>query len=141
MKYGSHIIEKKEYVYLKRLLNISGYDHTLAHKMALEKLAHKLEDSLIVDEEEMPKDIVRLNSILTLKSVSNSSTMPLQIVIPMNENIRKQKLSVLSPLPVVLMGYSEGDLVKLAFTHEQARAYVIQKVEQDIETNKIDIPI
>ncbi|MDR6300978.1 GreA/GreB family elongation factor [Mesonia maritima] len=141
MKYGSHIIEKKEYVYLKRLLNISGYDHTVAHKLALKKLALKLDDSIIVDEEEMPADIVRLNSKLTIKSVSNSSTMPLQIVIPMDEEIRKQKLSVLSPLPVALIGYSEGDQVDLAFTNENTTAYVIQKVEQDIETNKIDIPI
>ncbi|MDR6302265.1 GreA/GreB family elongation factor [Mesonia maritima] len=141
MKYGSHIIEKKEYVYMKRLLNISGYDHTIAHKMALEKLALKLEDSIIVDEEDMPADIVRLNSKLTIKSISNSSTMPLQIVIPMEQNIRKQKLSVLSPLPIALMGYSEGDVLELAFTLETPTPYVIQQVKQDIEANKIDIPI
>lgn len=141
MKYGSHIIEKKEYVYMKRLLNISGYDHTLAHKMALDKLALKLEDSIIVDEKEMPADIVRLNSKLIIKSISNSSTMPLQIVIPMEEDIQKQKLSVLSPLPVALIGYSEGDIVQLAFTNETKASYVIQKVQQDIEANKIDIPI
>ena len=141
MKYGSHIIEKKEYVYMKRLLNISGYDHTIAHKMALEKLALKLEDSIIVDEEDMPADIVRLNSKLTIKSISNSSTMPLKIVIPMEQNIRKQKLSVLSPLPIALMGYSEGDVLELAFTLETPTPYVIQQVKQDIEANKIDIPI
>tara|TARA_B100000686_G_C16123770_1_gene633956 strand:- start:372 stop:575 length:204 start_codon:yes stop_codon:yes gene_type:complete len=67
--------------------------------------------------------------------------MPLQIVIPMEEDLRNQKLSVLSPLPVALIGYSEGDIVALAFTNETTASYVIQKVKQDIEAHKIDIPI
>ncbi|MBW2963014.1 GreA/GreB family elongation factor [Mesonia sp. JHPTF-M18] len=141
MKYGSYIIEKKEYVYLKRLLNISGYDHTLAHKLALEKLKQKLEDALIVDETEMPLDIIRINSILKIRSLSTTSTMPLQIVIPMDEQLNKQKLSVLSPLPIALIGYSEGDTLPLVFANNNEEKYIIEEVNQDINANQLDIPI
>lgn len=141
MKYGSHIIEKKEYVYIKRLLNISGYDHTLAHKMALEKLKHKIEDAIIVEENEMPLDIIRLNSCLKIKCLRNSSVMPLQIVIPMDENLSKQKFSILSPLPVSLLGYSKGDIVNLSFSKDNEEPYSIEEVTQDSTANKLDIPI
>lgn len=141
MKYGSHIIEKREYVYIKRLLNISGYDHTLAHKLALEKLKHKIEDAIIVEENEMPLDIIRLNSCLKIKSLSNSPVMPLQIVIPMDEDLSKQKFSILSPLPVSLLGYSKGDIVNLTFSKDNEEQYIIEEVTQDTTANQLDIPI
>ena len=141
MKYGSHIIEKREYVYIKRLLNISGYDHTLAHKLALEKLKHKIEDAIIVEENEMPLDIIRLNSCLKIKSLNNSPVMPLQIVIPMDEDLSKQKFSILSPLPVSLLGYSKGDIVNLTFSKDNEEQYIIEEVTQDTTANQLDIPI
>lgn len=141
MKYGSLIIEKKEYVYIKRLLNVSGYDHSIVSQMALSNLKHKLEDALIVDEQEMPLDMVRLNSLLTIRSMNNGSTMPLQIVIPMKEEINKQKLSVLSPLGAALLGYSEGDQLPLTFSKNKEEEYLISKVQQDKSAERIDVPI
>ena len=141
MKYGSYIIEKREYVYIKRLLNISGYDHTLAHKLALEKLKHKIEDAIIVEENEMPLEIIRINGSVKIKCLRNSSVMPLQIVIPIDEDLKKQKFSILSPLPVSLIGYSKGDIVNLTFSKDKEEQYIIEEVKQDTTANQLDIPI
>ena len=42
MKYGSLILEKKEYVYLKRILNISGYADDHEVQKSLLKLSKSL---------------------------------------------------------------------------------------------------
>ena len=68
MKYGSLILEKKEYVYIKRILNISGYSGDHEIQKSLTKFAEELKTAHIIDEEEMPEDVVRFNSIITVKS-------------------------------------------------------------------------
>ena len=68
MKYGSLILEKKEYVYLKRILNVSGYATDFEVQKSLLKLSKELKSAHIVDEEEMPNDVIRFNSKVTVIS-------------------------------------------------------------------------
>ena len=68
MKYGSLILEKKEYVYLKRILNISGYGNDASVTKSLVKLSEELKTAQIVDDDQVPEDIVRFNSIVTIAS-------------------------------------------------------------------------
>jgi len=110
MKYGSIILEKKEYVYLKRILNISGYAEDHETQKCLMKLAEELKTAHIVDEEEMPKDIIRFNSKVTLV-LENGIEKELQLVIPSERDIKHNKISILTPMGSALMGYSMDDTI------------------------------
>ena len=68
MKYGSLILEKKEYVYLKRILNISGYTEDVETQKSVQRLIEELKSAMIVDEMDMPEDIVRFNSSVLVSS-------------------------------------------------------------------------
>ena len=62
MKYGNLILEKREYVDIKRVLNLAGNYKDQVQKYSVEKLTKELETALILDEKEVADDIIRLNS-------------------------------------------------------------------------------
>ncbi|SFD45871.1 regulator of nucleoside diphosphate kinase [Algibacter lectus] len=110
MKYGSLILEKKEYVYLKRILNVSGYAGDFEIQKSLQKLSEELKEAQIVDNEKMPSDIIRFNSKATL-IFENGIEKTLQLVIPTERDVNKNKVSILAPMGAALIGYAEGDTI------------------------------
>lgn len=114
MKYGSLVIEKKEYVLLKRLLNLSGYSKDEIVRRSVRKLINEMDTAQIVDDMEMPHDVVRFNS-----TVSISSEMgwykAFQLVFPNERDVKQDKISILTPLGAAIIGYAEGDIVAWDF--------------------------
>lgn len=130
MKYGSLILEKKEYVYLKRILNISGYADDHEVQKSLFKLSEELKTATIADEEEVPKDVVRFNSIVTVKSDKGWERM-LQIVIPQDKNLSLNKISVLAPMGAALLGYSKEDIVDWDFPGGKQKLEIVDVKRED----------
>ncbi|MCB0462664.1 MAG: GreA/GreB family elongation factor [Flavobacteriaceae bacterium] len=110
MKYGSLILEKKEYVYLKRILNVSGYASDFQAQKSLLKLSEELKSAHIVDEEDMPQDVIRFNSKVTVVSETGWEKT-LQVVNPKDRDAKQDKISVLMPMGAALFGYSNNDTV------------------------------
>ncbi len=139
MKYGSLILEKKEYVYLKRILNISGYAEDHETQKCLMALAEELKTAHIVDEEEMPYDIIRFNS--KVKVVFESGLeKTMQLVIPMDKDVSKNKISVLTPMGSALIGYSNSDVIEWNFPNGKQKIKIAE-VTQEETFNGIDIVI
>jgi len=136
MKYGSLVLEKKEYVYIKRILNISGYvgDHEI--QKSLRKFTEELKTARIVDEEDMPIDVVRINSIVTVTS-DNKWEKTIQIVQPSEKDIKNNKVSILTPMGAALFGYSVNDIVKWEFPTGEIELKVIDVNQQAQEKNLI----
>ena len=118
MKYGSLILEKKEYVYLKRILNISGYIENFETQKCLHRLHEELKDAQIVDETDMPSEIVRFNSSLTITSI-NGWNKKVKLVTPADLKNKGNSISVLSTLGAVLIGKSTGDTVEVWIGEEK----------------------
>jgi len=114
MKYGRLLLEKREYVYLKRILNISGYVGDHETQRSLTKLSEELKSAQVVDEENLPKDVVRFNSQVTVIS-DKGWERSFQVVIPVDRDFNQNKISVLTPMGSALMGYSENDTVDWDF--------------------------
>jgi len=111
MKYGSLIVEKKEYLVIKRILNFHKHYEDVAHKNALAHLSKKMEQALIVSDDEMPKDVVRLYSEVRI-STMNGIEQNCQFVMPTEESQKDGKLSVVSTLGAKLIGLASGDEIK-----------------------------
>jgi len=129
MKYGSLILVKKEYVYLKRLLNISGYAEDHETQRCLIKLSEELKTAHIVDDEEIPNDVIRLNSIVTLV-LESGVQKKLQVVIPADRDIKQSKISILTPMGSALMGYSKNDTVLWDFPSGKQKIKIIEVVQE-----------
>jgi regulator of nucleoside diphosphate kinase len=136
MKYGSLILEKKEYVFLKRLLNVTGYYKDENTKVSLNKLSAELTNALICDNEEMPSDVIRFNSIVTV--MSGTWKTEFQLVIPTERDIAANKISILAPMGSAVMGYAEGDSVTWHFPNG-AKELQITSVKQAERPIDIDV--
>jgi len=139
MKYGSLILEKKEYVYLKKILNISGYSQDLETQKSLIKLNDEIKDAQIVDEEEMPKDVIRLNSKVTIVS-EKGWQKTLQIVTPKEKDFKNDKISIITPMGAALFGYAQDDTVIWDFPNGQQKLSIISVLREEIYSG-IDIAI
>tara|TARA_R110002049_G_scaffold279223_2_gene458119 strand:+ start:899 stop:1312 length:414 start_codon:yes stop_codon:yes gene_type:complete len=131
MKYGSLILEKKEYVYLKRILNISGYAEDHETQRCLMHLSEELKTAHIVEEVDMPDDIIRFNSIVTLVLESGIEKQ-LQVVIPIERDLKQNKISILTPMGSALIGYSKDDTVLWDFPTGKQKIKILNVVQEEI---------
>ncbi len=137
MKYGNLILEKKEYVYLKRILNILGYAEDFHTQSSFQRLIDELKTAHIVDEDDMPEDIIRFNSkILIFAEKGWEKTI--QLVIPTEKDAKQDKVSILTPMGSALFGYAEGDTVEWDFPTGKKKITIVAVSQNE---QKVNIPI
>ncbi|NDV14680.1 transcription elongation factor GreAB [Muricauda sp. TY007] len=128
MKYGSLIMEKKDYVTLKRILNFHRYYEDYAHKDALEQLSDRIDKALVEDELDIPDDVVRLNSKVTVEFV-NGTRETFQLIPSTRRDLEKNMVSVVSTLGASLVGLAVDDHIQLGFPSD-VQSFKITGVEQ-----------
>ncbi|RPG28572.1 MAG: GreA/GreB family elongation factor [Muricauda sp. TMED12] len=133
MKYGSLIMEKKDYLTLKRILNFHRYYEDYAHKDALEQLGDRIDKALVEDEWDMPDDVVRLNSKVTVEFMKGSR-QSFQLVASTRDDLKKNMVSVVSTLGASLVGLAVDDQIQLGFPLD-AQSFKIVDVEQSHEVS------
>jgi len=128
MKYGSLIIEKKDYLTLKRILNFHRYYEDYAHKDALEQLGDRIDKALVQDETDIPDDVVRLNSKVTVEFM-HGTRQTLQLVPSTRRDLKENMISVVSTLGANLVGLAVSDKIQLGFPSD-IKSFRIIGVEQ-----------
>ena len=128
-KYGNLVIEKKEFVLLKRFMNLSGYYQDDILRTSVKKLVGELETALIFDETEMPEDVIRFNSAITITS-KNDWQRKFKLVMPNKSDVKNHQVSILTPMGAAVIGYAEGDSLKWEFPSGEQQL-TIEKVEQE----------
>ncbi|OOG77496.1 GreA/GreB family elongation factor [Algoriphagus sp. A40] len=76
------------------------------------QLQRELNSALRVADEKLGEDIIRLNSYFEVKDMGTGKTLQLHLVMPKIADLSQQKISILSPLGVALIGFREGMLVE-----------------------------
>lgn len=138
MKHGNLIIEKKEFVLLKRFMNLSGYYKDQTFRRSVEKLVGELESAQVCDDADIPKDVIRFNTMLTIGS-KNGWRKTFKLVMPNESDIKNDKISILTPMGAAVIGYAEGDSITWEFPSGEQKV-TIEKVVQEnkhIEANMI----
>lgn len=128
MKYGSLILEKKEYVYLKRILNISGYAEDFQTQKSFQRLSDELKNAQVVDEADIPEDVIRFNSKIMVYS-ENGWEKAIQLVTPSEKDSKQDKISVLTAMDTALIGYSEGDTIEWDFPSGRQRIKIVTVIQ------------
>lgn len=128
MKYGNLIIEKREYVLLKKLMNLSKYYKDVTLGKSIKKLSGEIESAKICDEKDMPNDVIRFNSTITVVSEKGWSKK-FTLVTPSESDVKEGKISLLTPMGSAVIGYAEGDTIIWEFPSGEQNL-MIGKVEQ-----------
>lgn len=78
----------------------------------LDDLREELERAQIVDSEEVPRNVVTMNSRVRLRDADSSEEMICTLVFPHDADVAAGAISVLAPIGTAILGYREGDEIE-----------------------------
>lgn len=93
---------------LRKLLREAYYSEYRASEY-LKKLAGELEKASLVRPEEIPADVITLNSTARLVDQGTSEEMVYTLVFPEDADPSQAKISILAPIGTAMLGYKAGD--------------------------------
>lgn len=93
----------------------------------LEGLEAELLRARRVTPEEVPPDVVTMNSRVRLTDVDTGEEMILTLVFPRDADIGESKISVLAPIGTAMLGYRAGDVFQWRVP-DGARSFQIEEI-------------
>ncbi|SMC51120.1 GreA/GreB family elongation factor [Moheibacter sediminis] len=77
----------------------------------VQQLSNELDRAIVIQEQELNKKIIRINSEVEFVEEKSKRKMKIQVVLPENADFKKGKISIFAPLATALIGFSENDSV------------------------------
>jgi regulator of nucleoside diphosphate kinase len=105
------IINRLDYKRIKRCIDEAKQLKSISIAEA-EKLMKELDSAKIVTPENIPSNVVTMNSIVSLSFLNNNKQVQFQIVYPDQANLKENKISIFSPIATALIGYKVGDEIE-----------------------------
>ncbi len=133
MKYGSLVLEKNEFLKIKKYQERNVTIEDYAHKNTLDILSQHMSTAMIFETEDIPFDIIKMNSIVKVIGASGIR-QSFQIVAPSEIDVKENKISVISSLGATVIGRAEGDRV----TYGLPGDIMSLKIEKVCQPKKID---
>jgi regulator of nucleoside diphosphate kinase len=99
---------------LKRLKGLINYAKESWDKRAVEhldELDEELDRAEVVKPEEVPPDVITMNSTFRLKDLETHGEVAYTLVFP-GKSESNGKISVLAPVGIAVLGYRVGDIVE-----------------------------
>ncbi|BEH11270.1 nucleoside diphosphate kinase regulator [Geobacter sulfurreducens subsp. ethanolicus] len=118
---GSDVMKKKAE---ERSIYITEFDLTRLEEL-LDKIdtegsrdsrhLQELEDELlraeVVEPQQIPADVVTMNSRVALKDLATGEEMVYELVFPSDARLEENRISILAPVGTALLGYRAGDTI------------------------------
>lgn len=98
-----------EYQLLK---NLAKQNITSSNAKDMALLNGELDRAVIIKDGVIEKNIIRINSFVTVEDMSAKRQMRFQIVLPSLANVKENKVSILAPLSIAIIGFKEKDQVE-----------------------------
>lgn len=83
-----------------------------ANQANLDLLEKELYRGVLVEPQNVPRDVITMNSRVTITDMDSGEKMNYTLVFPSAANINENKLSILAPLGIALLGYRKGDVIE-----------------------------
>jgi regulator of nucleoside diphosphate kinase len=78
----------------------------------LQALEAELDRARVVAPQDIPGDVVTMNSTALVKDVDTGAEMALTLVFPSEAGLELGKISILAPVGTALLGYRVGDTIE-----------------------------
>jgi regulator of nucleoside diphosphate kinase len=102
------IVNSRDFTKLTQIINDT---HAHGGNQYLKNLAAELSNAILLDPENIPPDVITMNSKVEFTDVSESGKFVYTIVYPEDADTENGRLSVLAPIGTALLGYRAGDTV------------------------------
>lgn len=120
-------ITAHDYMRLSRLVTDFGRFAPAAHDGA-ETLAELLDSGRVVAPQDIPHDVVTMNSRVLYEDIESGELREITIAYPEDADPAARKVSVLSPIGAALLGLAAGDETVLPLPHGRNACIRICKV-------------
>jgi regulator of nucleoside diphosphate kinase len=108
MNQPSIFITTKDSAKLRKLIR-EAYHSEYRGSDYLRKLAAELEKASVVNPDQIPSDVITLNSTARLLDQETSEEMIYTLVFPEDADPSQGKISILAPIGTAMLGYKTGD--------------------------------
>ena len=102
------IITAEDYQQLEALLT-SNIVRLVCGSDRLDELQTELGRAQIMPQDDVPSDVVTMNSTVSLRDLDTDEVETYTLVYPDHADIANHKLSVLAPIGTAILGYRVGD--------------------------------
>jgi regulator of nucleoside diphosphate kinase len=103
-------ITKPDYERLTKLIEIVRDGES--NSEYLDRLEEELDRAEMVQQENIPADVITMRSTVRLKDLDTSDEMIYRLVFPTEANYDEGKISVLAPVGTAMLGYRRGDVIE-----------------------------
>jgi regulator of nucleoside diphosphate kinase len=126
----------------KKIIYISEFDFdrlygiiesasaNIRDKEYLKQLTEELEQAEVVSPEEIPKDVITMNSQFRLRDMDSKQETDYTLVFPHQANLENNKVSILAPIGVALIGCKVGHTVSWKTPNGQKKFKIIKILYQ-----------
>jgi regulator of nucleoside diphosphate kinase len=105
-----HITEP-DYQRLSGLIEITR-ERNGVDREYLNKLEAELDRAEIVDQKQIPADVITMRSKVRLKDLVSGEANTYSLVFPTEANFSEGKISILAPIGTAILGYKQGDTIE-----------------------------
>lgn len=116
---------------------ISEVDHNELGQLIVKQKNHDvkflkalLKRLKIIKEKDIPKNTIRLNSLVVFWNSLLKKIVKLRIVLPDKEDLKSRHVSVLSPISMALMGYKEKDNLFVPIPGVERKLRILRVINQ-----------
>jgi len=81
-------------------------------KKYLKKLEDELDKGEVVNSQDVPNDVITMNSKVCLRNINTQKEIIYWLVFPDDANADQGKISILAPIGTALLGYKVGDIIE-----------------------------
>lgn len=94
---------------LRELLRLAKVSHYRGRD-DLKKLAEELDRSKVVPPQEIPCDVVTMNSRVRLTDLESGEETTFTLVFPEDADLEQHRISVVAPIGTAMLGYRVGNI-------------------------------
>lgn len=105
-------ITKPDHERLTKLIEIAREREGDANRKYLDSLEEELERAEVVQQKDIPSDVITMRSTVRLKDLDTSEEVTYQLMFPTEANFDEGKISVLAPIGTAMIGYRRGDVIE-----------------------------
>jgi regulator of nucleoside diphosphate kinase len=105
------ILNKLDYLRIQKHVREAKLRKTIEASEA-EKLVQELESGILLEPQEIPNDVVTMNSVVKISFVGEGRQQEFKIVYPEEADFKEKKVSIFSPVATALIGFRVGDLIE-----------------------------
>ncbi|MRT93726.1 nucleoside diphosphate kinase regulator [Ancylomarina sp. 16SWW S1-10-2] len=108
---GNLIINRLDYTRIKECI-IDAKRNKSINDIEAKELVVELNSAKIVEPQDVPSNIVTMNSIVKLSFLDSKKQVQFTIVYPDEASMKEYRISIFSPIATALIGYKVGDVVE-----------------------------